>query len=138
VILVFVAFSVAIGSFLAPESARADTALFRVEQRWHGFPNPAVTPGGAGMDQGYLQPSTRTAMGAYRYPPATAIVEPGNPVGGAFTLPQSFITTMYTGTLTPKTAWPGYTTTYFYWAYNGPGKFCPSREKGDTSFRTHR
>jgi hypothetical protein len=125
VILVFVAFSVAIGSFLAPESARADTALFRVEQRWHGFPNPAVTPGGAGMDQGYLQPSTRTAMGAYRYPPATAIVEPGNPVGGAFTLPQSFITTMYTGTLTPKTAWPGYTTTYFYWAYNGPGKFEP-------------
>jgi hypothetical protein len=79
------------------------------------------------MDQGYIQPPATnftTRKGA-TYPPATAVVEPGNPVGGAFTLPQSFITTMYTGTLTPKTAWPGYTTTYFYWAYNAPGKFQP-------------
>jgi hypothetical protein len=78
------------------------------------------------MDQGYIQPYTaRTKMGEYRYPPPTAVVAPGNPIGGAFTLPQSFITTMYTGTLTAKTAWPGYTTTYYYWAYNGPGKFEP-------------
>jgi hypothetical protein len=102
--------------------------LFRVEQRWHNFPNPGVTPAGAGMDQGYIQPPATnftTGKGA-TYPPATAIVAPGNPIGGAFTLPQSFITTMYTGTLTPKTAWPGYTTTYYYWAYNGPGKFQPN------------
>jgi hypothetical protein len=34
-ILVFVASAVAVGSLLAPETAPADTALFRVEQRWH-------------------------------------------------------------------------------------------------------
>ena len=56
-------------------SARADLALFRVEQRWHNFPNPPVTtPGGAGLDQGYIQPyatNFTTGKGA-TYPPATA------------------------------------------------------------------
>jgi hypothetical protein len=120
--------AVGVGSLLAPETALADTALFRVEQSWHNFPNPAVTtPGGAGMYQGYILPYyLDTPAGRYLDPPATAIVEPGNPVGGKFTLPQSFITFSDVGTLTPKTAWPGYTTTYYYIGYNGPGKFQPN------------
>ena len=126
-ILVFVACAVAAGSLLVAGSALADTALFRVEQRWHTFPNPPVTTGGAGMEQGYLQPSTtRTMMGAYRYPPPKAVVEPGNPIGGAFTLPQSFHQFSSVKTYTQMTAWPGYTTTYYYIGYNGPGKFQPN------------
>jgi hypothetical protein len=79
------------------------------------------------MDQGYIQPNTaRAKNGEYVYPPPTAIVEPGNPIGGAFTLPQSFLTFSTVETLTPKTAWPGYTTTYYYIGYNGPGKFQPN------------
>ena len=72
VILVFVAFAVGAGSLLVAGSALAAEALFRVEQRWHNFPNPPVTtPGGAGMDQGYIQPyTTRTAMGEYVHSPA--------------------------------------------------------------------
>jgi hypothetical protein len=129
VILVFVASAVAVRSLLAPETALADTALFRVEQRWHNSPNPAVTsPGGAGMYQGYIQPYyVDTTAGNYLDPPATAIVEPGNPIGGAFTLPQSFIT--YTGSYTgsgPKTRYPGYITQSYWSYYNGPGKFGPN------------
>jgi hypothetical protein len=79
------------------------------------------------MDQGHIQPSTmRTAKGEYLYPPPTAVVAPGNPIGGAFTLPQSFLTFSDVSTLTPKIAWPGYTTTYYYIGYNGPGKFQPN------------
>jgi hypothetical protein len=129
VILAFVASAVAVGSLLAPETALADTALFRVEQRWHNFPNPPVTtPGGAGMDQGYIQPHlTKTAMGAeYLYPPGIAIVEPGNPIGGAFTLPTGFIGLIGTYSITPKTGWPGYTTITYVSYYNGPGKFGPN------------
>jgi hypothetical protein len=111
-------------------SAPADTALFRVEQRWHDSPRPAVTtPGGAGMYQGYIFPYYRdTPAGRYLDPPATAIVEPGNPVGGAFTLPQSFISTNFTiprpNSVTPGI--PGYTTYIYVSYYNGPGKFGPN------------
>jgi hypothetical protein len=128
-ILVFVASAVAVGSLLVPGSALAELALFRVEQRWHNFPNPAVTtPGGAGMYQGYIQPyNTKTAMGKYIYPPGVATVEPGNPIGGAFTLPQSFITTKF---FYSQTAWittPGYPPSRAYISYyNGPGKFGPN------------
>jgi hypothetical protein len=64
-ILAFVASAVAVGSLLTPATATAELALFRVEQRWHNFPNPPVTtPGGAGMYQGYIQPyTTKTTMG---------------------------------------------------------------------------
>jgi hypothetical protein len=126
-ILVLVALAVGVGGLLGAGSASADVALFRIEQRWHGFPNPPVTPGGAGMYQAYLRPYylTTPAKG-YKSPPETAIVDAGNPIGGAFTLPQSFLTSQFTGYLTPKTAWPGYTTTYFYHVYNGPGKFQPN------------
>ena len=110
-------------------SALADTALFRVEQRWHDRPtHPVITPGGAGMYQRYIEPKvTKTAMGTeYLYPPGIAIVEPGNPIGGAFTLPSGFINVTGTFRLTPKTAWPGYTTTTYFSYYNGPGKFGPN------------
>jgi hypothetical protein len=93
--------AVGAGSLLVAGSALAAEALFRVEQSWHNFPNPPVTtPGGAGMYQAYIQPHvTKTAMGAdYIYPAPTAIVEAGNPIGGKFTLPQSFID--YSGTFT--------------------------------------
>jgi hypothetical protein len=117
--------AVAAGSLLVAGSALADTALFRVEQRWHNAPNPPVTtPGGAGLYQGYIQPyTTKTAMGRYIYPAAEAIVEPGNPVGGAFTLPQSFITFSGTYTTTAKNVW---LTVWYVDYYNGPGKFGPN------------
>jgi hypothetical protein len=129
VIPLLIAFAVGAGSLLVAGSALADTALFRVEQSWHNFPNPVVTsPGGAGMYQAYIQPYNygRTAMGAYTQQPGTAIVEPGNPVGGAFTLPKSFIDVEFTGVITPKTGWPGYTTTTVSWYYNAPGVFGPN------------
>jgi len=131
-ILAFVAFAGAAGSLLVTGTALADLALFRVEQRWKGgnlYPR-VHTPnydGWAGMEQGYIQPYTsKTAMGEYHYPPPTAVVAPGNPIGGAFTLPQSFLTFSEVRTLTAKTAWPGYTTTFYYIGYNGPGKFQPN------------
>jgi hypothetical protein len=127
-ILVTVALAVAAGSLLVAGSARADLALFRVEQRWHNFPAPPVTtPGGAGMYQGYIQPYlTKTATGgAYLYPPGTAVVEPGNPIGGAFTLPSGIIT--FTGTLFISSPYyPGYTTISYLSYYNGRGKFGPN------------
>ena len=56
-ILVLVAFSVAAGGLLVPGSALADIALFRIEQRWHNFPNPAITtPGNAGLAMGWVIP----------------------------------------------------------------------------------
>lgn len=121
-------FAVAAGSLLAPETARADKELFRVQQSWHKFPGPPVTtPGGAGMYQGYIQPyATKHPNGNYKYPAETATVEPGNPIGGAFTLPQSFITYYFTSSFTPRTKWPGYTTTRYFNSYNGPGKFGPN------------
>jgi hypothetical protein len=80
------------------------------------------------MYQGYIQPyatNFTTGMGA-TYPPGIAIVEPGNPIGGAFTLPTGFINVTGTYSLTPKTAWPGYTTVVYVDYYNGPGKFQPN------------
>jgi hypothetical protein len=131
--------AVAAGSLLAPGAALADTALFRVEQRWHNFPDPPViTPGGAGLDQGVIQPYvtpwpyspnyfSRPYFTPWPYsPPATAIVESGNPIGGAFTLPTGFINVTRTYSLTPKTGWPGYTTFIYVDYYNGPGKFGPN------------
>lgn len=127
VLFVLLAFAVGAGSLLVAGSAVAVEALFRIEQRWHQFPSPPVTPGGAGMYQGYVRPFYfETPAKNYSSPPAKANVAPGNPIGGAFTLPQSFLTSEFTGRLTPKTAWPGYTTTYFYHIYNGPGKFKPN------------
>jgi len=125
--LVFAAFAVAVGILAVAGSALAEEALFRIQQRWHNFPNPPVTPGGAGLYQGYVFPYyLDTPAKKYWSPPAKGTVAPGNPIGGKFTLPEAFFETRLTGVLTPKTAWPGYTTTYFYHAYNGPGKFEPN------------
>jgi hypothetical protein len=65
-------------------------------------------------------------MGEYRYPPGIASVEPGNPIGGAFTLPTGFFTYQGTFSITARTGWPGYTTIAYVSFYNGPGKFGPS------------
>jgi hypothetical protein len=113
---------------LVPVPALADLQLFRVEQRWHDFPAPPVTtPGGAGLYQGYIYPYyLDTPAGSYLDPPATAIVEPGNPIGGAFTLPTGFINVTGTYSLTPSSGWPGYTTITYVSYYNGPGKFAPN------------
>jgi hypothetical protein len=76
------------------------------------------------MEQGYIQPYTgNTAMGEYLYVPGVATVEPGNPVGGAFTLPAGFLDFSFVGKITH---WGSYTTTYYYIGYNGPGKFQPN------------
>jgi len=131
--LVLVAFAFAAGGFLVAGSAQAETALFRIEQVWHNFPNPAVTtPGGAGQYQGYILPyMTLTGAGkTYIYPPSTAIVAPGNPIGGAFTLSTGFISLIGTYTIFAHTGWPGYTTYTYVDAYNGPGKFGPSNPNG--------
>jgi hypothetical protein len=116
---------VAVGSLPAPEAALADTALFRVERKFFGASFVVVTsPGGAGCFEGYIQPYVSTdGKGNYNYPPATAIVEPGNPVGGAFTLPSGFIDFQGTYTYTAKTAFPGYTSILGFDYYNGPGVF---------------
>jgi len=114
------------GSFLIAGSALAAQHLFRVEQSWFNKPNPEVTTaGGAGMYQAYLQPYvTITMMGtSYVYPAPYAEVQAGNPIGGAFTLPQSFFQYSGTFTITPKTGWAGYTTVTVSNYYAGPGKF---------------
>ena len=129
VILLLVAFAMGAGSLLVAGSALADTALFRIEQSWHNFPNPQrTTPGNAGLYQGYIQPYNfyLTPMGAYSTPPGKAIVEPNNPVGAPFTLPQSFFYVEFMNDITPKTGWPGYTTYTLSIYYNGPGHFGPN------------
>ena len=131
ILVLLISCAVGAGSLLVAGSAMAqqiESALFRIEQRWHGFPDPPVTtPGGAGMYQGYIIPYyLEVKTGGYKSPPETAMVAPFNPIGGAFTLPQSVFTSEFTGTLTPMNNWPGYRTTYFYHVYNGPGKFEPN------------
>jgi hypothetical protein len=132
-ILLLVAFAAGAGSLFVAGTALAQaTALFRIEQRTHGFPSPPVTtPGGAGMYQGYLIPYYLTDIQAksgtlYDLPPGTAKAVPFNPIGAPFTLPKSIYTIYSQATLTKKTAWPGYTTTYWFYAYNGTGMFKPN------------
>jgi len=116
------------GSLLAPETALAAKYLFRVERQFYSAPlPPATTPGGAGRYMYYIQPYVSTdGMGNYNYPPAMAIVEPGNPIGGAFTLPSGFIDFRGTYTITPKTGWPGFTTSTGLNYINDPGHFRPN------------
>jgi hypothetical protein len=129
-ILLLVAFAAGACSLLVAGSALAQgQAFFRIERGSHGFPSPPVTPYGAGKYQGYLLPYYLypvTKTGNYDQPPATADVVPHNPIGAPFTLPQSFFISEYVDILTPKTAWPGYTTSYWYYVYNGPGIFAPN------------
>jgi hypothetical protein len=121
VLPVLLALAVGIGGLLVSEPASADKSLFRVERTFLGAPFPAVTsPGGAGVYQNYIEPYTYLP-----YPEAT--VEPGNPIGGAFTLPTGFIDFVGTFTLTAKTAFPGYTSISGLNYYNGPGRFGPNK-----------
>jgi len=120
----------AAGSLLVAGSALAAQHLFRVEQSWFNKPNPIVTTaGGAGMYQAYIQPYvTVTMMGCtancgYYYPGKYATVQAGNPIGGAFTLPQSAWSYSGSFSITPKTGWAGYTTITVSNYYNGPGHF---------------
>jgi hypothetical protein len=78
------------------------------------------------MFQGYIYPYyVDTPAGNFLDAPATAIVEPGNPVGGAFTLPQSF-STFKGSTYSYWSGRAGYSTTTYLSYYNGPGKFRPN------------
>ena len=88
---------------------------------------PSPVPVSASPEyQGYIQPYVTTdGMGNYFYPPAEAIVEPGNPIGGAFALPTGFIR-IATLISDWSRAWPGYTTLSYWSYYNGPGKFGPN------------
>jgi len=136
-ILVFVASAVAAGSLLAPETALADTALFRVQRSWLNRPNPAVTSlGGAGKAVKRLEPYmyTTTYNGAsYYVPPAVATVQPGNPVGSPFTLPSKFIEYQGTFTYTKNIGWPGYTTFWAWDYFNGSGYFGPQHTHTGTT-----
>jgi hypothetical protein len=115
----------AAGSLLTPEPALAAEALFRVERKWYGAPfPPATSPGGAGVYEYYIEPFTYAAY-------AEATVEPGNPIGGAFTLPSGFIE--FFGSYSPhNTEFPGYTTRWNIAYYNGPGRFGPSNPHAAT------
>jgi hypothetical protein len=134
VIPVLVVFAVGAGSLLVPESALAAKYLFRVERQFYGAPQPAATsPGGAGRYQNYIEPYVSTdGVGNYNYPPAIAIAQPGNPIGGAFTLPSGFIDLLY---LNSNFAWglPGYTSISGWSYYNGPGRFGPSNPYAATT-----
>jgi hypothetical protein len=131
-ILLLAAFAVGTGSLLVAGSALADQQLFRIQQIWNSFPDPADTPGGAGYYGGWVQPYlTKSYPGGpgkeYLYPAGVADVQTtgsGNPVGAAFTLrTKSFHDLIGTYTITPKTGWPGYTTYSYLSYYNGPAKF---------------
>jgi hypothetical protein len=101
--------------------------LFRVERQFFGPPRPpATSPGGAGRYVKYLEPYASTIMGQYFFPPATATAQPGNPIGGAFTLPTGFISFSGKRTHYATTWYFGYTTVSGLNYYNGPGYFAAS------------
>ena len=106
-------------------SAMADLALFRVEQRWHNFPLPRMTTPDrlGGKHVWFIQPDVYSdGKGNPISPPGTAQVQPGNPIGGAFTLPMGFIRRDYYR----FRDWRGYSTLTWADYYNGPGKFAPN------------
>jgi hypothetical protein len=120
VILLLIAFTVAVGSLLVPEPARAFEALFRVERSWYGAPPPAETVGGASKYQGWIFPYARTMTWSSA---AKANVTAANLVGAPFTLPQSFISYQGTWTYKAKTHIPGYTTSSIFDYVNGEARF---------------
>jgi len=77
------------------------------------------------MYQGFIYPYVYSYKGYPKSPPGTAIVEPGNPIGGAFTLPQSFIISKGF-TYSYWSGRTGYLTTTYLSYYNGPGRFGPN------------
>ena len=136
VVVLLVASAVGVGSLLAPASAPADQALFRVERKFFGPAQPAIagsapespngSPGGAGRYIAFVEPFL------YTFPntPATADVKAGNPVGSPFTLPARFIDTSFMVTRTAKTGFPGYDSKGTYVYHNAIGRFGPNNGAG--------
>jgi hypothetical protein len=132
---------------LAPEPAQADKALFRVERKFFGAPFPSVktpmTPmgadvyGGAGRFENFIEPftmvGTPSTSGPRRLPAGVATVDPGNPQGGPFTLPRSFIEYQTTVKNYASTAFPGYTSFSYVTYINGEGRFRPNNPYGATT-----
>jgi hypothetical protein len=131
-------------SVVVGQPASADQALFRVQRTFLGAPFPAVTPGGAGRSILSLEPykpwffsitsmgATGAATGASS-PPGVATVASGNPIGGAFTLPQGFIAYQGTNTLYPSTAFTGYLSKSYLDYINGQARFRPNNPYGATT-----
>jgi hypothetical protein len=66
---------------------------------------------------------------------AAAVVVPGNPIGGAFTLPSGFIDYAGTGTtLYSSTGWSGYTTQSVIVSQNFQARFRPNNPFGATTY----
>ncbi len=141
VAVLLIAFAVGVGSLLAAAPAPAELELFRVERKFFGPPQPGIftsapqspngSPGGAGRYVAYIEPFTGFGqLNKYYYPPATAIVKAGNPVGAAFTLPARFIDTSFMVTRTGKTGFAGYDSKGTYVYHNGTGRFGPNNGAG--------
>lgn len=145
--LLLVALSVGAASLLAAGPAAAEKRLFRVQRSFFGAPFPravSLTPptamtatgtmmlvpttmnknnqkvlyGGAGRFENYIEPIGGLA--------STAIVTPGNPKGGKFTLPRSFIDFQGTTKAYSSTAFTGYTSFSYVTYVNGKGVFRPN------------
>jgi len=148
-------------SLLAPDPALAENALFRIQRRWHGAPFPPVgestppyttptwTVAGRSISplrpwQGwtklhYTDMGNDVTLYMDRITQATmleqagkAVVESGNPVGGAFTLPSGWMQYQGTNTFFPSTAWTGYLTQVYYDYQNLEGRFGPDHPNGAT------
>ena len=130
IIVLLVACALVAGNLLVAGAALGDQALFRVQRSFLNLPNPAITtPGNAGMAIDALAPPTiyKATYNAPQYyqGPQVAEVQPGNPVGSAFTLPAGFIAYVGTYTINASTGWSGYTTISMLNSYNNYGRFGP-------------
>src|SRR4029453_11820086 len=140
--LVLFALAAGTASLMGAEPAAAEKRMFRVERAFLGAPFPPVrertqtamgkwTPirsmgetiplyGGAGRTERLLEPFTHS----------DATVTPGNPAGGMFTLPRSFIKYQGTTKAYASTAFPGYTSFSYVPYVNGKGVFGPNNPSG--------
>jgi len=143
--LVLVALVTVAACLIGAEPAAAEKRMFRVERAFFGAPFPPVrertqtamgkwTPvksmgntiplyGGAGRTERLLEPFTHS----------DALVTPGNPAGGMFTLPRSFIDYQGTTRAYASTAFPGYTSFSYVTYVNGKGVFGPNNPNGATA-----
>src|SRR5262245_52231670 len=149
-VLSALALAAGITSLLVSEPAAAEKRLFRVQRSFFGAPFPPVRErtqtamgkwipiksmgvtiplyGGAGRYENYLEPGTFNMVGV----PSTAIVATGNPKGGKFTLPRSFIKFAGTTKAYSSTAFTGYTSFSYVSYVNGRARFRPNNPFGAT------
>jgi hypothetical protein len=82
---------------------------------------------------------TRRTQASFLEPGGRAVVESGNPVGGAFTLPTGWLGYTATNTAFPSTAWTGYLTQIYYDYKNLKASFGPDNSHGvmGTAMRTY-